>query len=110
MEKKKLNLPFIITLWIVIILIWIIVYPKKEYIPTDYTKCDSIVSWEALKSWTPWQLLDRQDCLQWKIDKLLEQKKEAQTLRDQKRGVVPAEVTKTKESPITQLNKAMGLQ
>ena len=111
-NRKKFNLPFAITLFIACVFLGIIIYPKQDVQLNDFTKCDSVVSWETLKTWTPWQLLDRQDCLQRKIDDLLLQKKEAQTLRDQKRGVVsvPTEEVKTEENPITQLNKAMGLE
>lgn len=108
---KKLNRTNIIFISISIILAFFAFKPSKIAIQTDYTQCNSVISWEILKTWTPWQLLDRQDCIQRKIDELLVQKKEAQTLRDQKRWVVATdEVKKTEDTPITQLNKAMGLQ
>lgn len=107
---KKLNRLNITFIGVSIILAFFAFKPAKQIVQTDYTKCDSAISWDVLKTRTHGQLLDRQDCLQGKIDVILKQKKEAQTLRDQKRGVVSVEEVKTEESPITQLNKSMGLK
>jgi len=108
---KKLNRLNITFIGLSIILAFFAFKPAKAVVQTDYTQCNSVISGEILKTRTPWQLLDRQDCLQGKIDELVIQKKEAQTLRDQKRGVVSTTTeVKTEETPITQLNKAMGLK
>ena len=83
----------------------------------NYVDCWTALSWEKLVNLSPWQLFDRQLCYENKIKELEKQKNEVQDIRDSKTAslrwtddVQGQSTGKVAETPITQLNKAMGLQ